>query len=85
MARAILLIEKSIPEPTRKQIIGLFQKVDNWKNFRYVVIAWLAYFYYRKNKRLRLIPLSVSIAAALFKKKPKEIEDMEDFEVIPLS
>jgi len=56
----------------------LFEKV-NWKGFRYVVVTWLAYWHYRKNKRVRLIPLSISIAAALFKRKPAEAED-EDFE-----
>jgi len=83
MAGRILLIEKSIPEKARREVIELFKKVDDWKSFRYVVVAWLAYWHFRKNKRVRLIPLSVSIAAALFKKKPKEAES-EDFEAILL-
>ena len=82
MAKRTLIIEKSIPAEIRNEVIKIFKKVD-WRSFRYVVVAWLAYWHFRKNKRLRLIPLSVSIAAALFKKKPKEVE-MEDFEVISL-
>jgi len=83
MAKRILLIEKSIPEKVRGEVVELFKKVDDWKSFRYVVVAWLAYWHYRKNKRVRLVPLGVSIAAALFKKKPREMED-EDFEAILL-
>lgn len=82
MAKRTLVIEKSIPDEARRQVIELFSKVD-WRDFRYVVVAWLAYWHFRKNKRLRLVPLSVSIAAALFKKKPLEA-DSEDFETIPL-
>lgn len=82
MAGRTLVIEKSIPAEARRQVVNLFRNAD-WRDFHYVVVAWLAYFHYRKNKRLRLIPLSVSIAAALFKKKPKEVKS-EEFEVIPL-
>ena len=82
MAGRTLIIEKSIPEEVRRQVVELFKGAD-WKSFHYVVVAWLVYFHYRKNKRLRLIPLSVSIAAALFKKKPLEV-DSEEFEAIPL-
>ena len=82
MAGRILLIEKSIPEKARREVIELFRGTD-WKSFHYVVVAWLAYWHYRKNKRVRLVPLGVSIAAALFKKKPREMKD-EDFEAILL-
>lgn len=82
MAKRTLIIEKSIPPEVRRQVVNLFKNVD-WRDFHYVVVAWLAYWHFRKNKRLRLVPLSVSIAAALFKKKPIEV-DSEDFETIPL-
>ncbi|WP_297072939.1 hypothetical protein [Thermococcus sp.] len=82
MAKRTLVIEKSIPPEALRQVVELFKNAD-WRDFRYVVVAWLAYWHFRKNKRLRLIPLSVSIAAALFKKKPLEV-DSEDFEAIPI-
>ncbi|ACS34120.1 hypothetical protein [Thermococcus gammatolerans] len=77
MERATLIIEKSIPPKTRAEVKELFKNTDTGR-FKYIVVEWLAYWHYR-NYKPPLIPLSVSLAAGLFKKRPKELGD-EEFE-----
>ena len=78
MERATLIIEKSIPPKTRAKVKELFKNTDTGR-FKYIVVAWLAYWHYR-NYKPPLIPLSVSLAAGLFKKRPKEAQS-DEFEV----
>lgn len=80
MERATLIIEKSIPPKARVEVRELFQNIDT-RRFKYIVVAWLAYWHYR-NYKPPLIPLSVSFAAGLFKKRPKEAQS-DEFEVYP--
>ncbi len=81
MEGATLIIEKSIPSKARAGVRELFKNIDTGR-FKYIVVAWLAYWHYR-NYKPPLIPLSVSLAVGLFKKKPKETQS-DEFEVYPL-
>ncbi|QDA32042.1 hypothetical protein FH039_11100 [Thermococcus indicus] len=80
MERATLIIEKSIPPTAKAEVRELFQNIDTGR-FKYIVVAWLAYWHYR-NYKPPLVPLSVSLAAGLFKKRPKEFQS-DEFEVYP--
>ena len=49
MERATLIIEKSIPPKTRAEVKELFKNTDTGR-FKYIVVAWLAYWHYRNYK-----------------------------------